>query len=348
MSVAVTAYDLRVLQVVPETADAHSVLFEVPEGAEHAFAYRPGQFLTLAVPSDLTGLVARSYSLSSSPHDGGPLTVTVKRTVAGYASNWICDHLREGSTVRVLPPSGSFTPTNLDDDLLLVAGGSGITPVMSIIRTALARGSGRIALFYANRDRESIILRSALDRLAVDHPHRLEVSHWLESEQGLPSEAGLRDFSRRHESYNAFVCGPAPFMELAMTVLRALGFPRGRRHQERFVSISGNPFVHETEVQTPSAGTGVRLVVELEGETYTFDDWSHSTRLLDYLESKGLEPPYSCREGECSTCEFQLLEGEVVMAANEVLDDDDIADGIRLACQSMPVGDVVRVKYGFG
>ncbi len=135
-----------------ETADAHSVSFAVPEGAEAEFDYKPGQFLTLAVPSDQTGVAARCYSLSSCPHDGGPLTVTVKRTAEGYASNWICDHLREGSTIRSLPPSGIFTPASLDADLLLFAGGSGITPVMSITRTAIAHGSGKIMLFYANRD----------------------------------------------------------------------------------------------------------------------------------------------------------------------------------------------------
>ena len=138
-----------------ETADAHSVSFAVPEGAEAEFDYKPGQFLTLAVPSDQTGVAARCYSLSSSPHDGGPLTVTVKRTVDGYASNWICDNLREGSTIRSLPPSGIFTPASLDADLLLFAGGSGITPIMSIARTAIAHGSGKIMLFYANARRDS-------------------------------------------------------------------------------------------------------------------------------------------------------------------------------------------------
>src|SRR6478752_8901735 len=150
------SFELKVVDVVEETADAHSISFEVPAGAEEQFAYKPGQFLTLAVPSDRTGVAARCYSLSSSPHDGGPLTVTVKRTAEGYASNWICDNLREGSTIRVLPPSGIFTPASLDADLLLFAGGSGITPIMSITRTALAHGSAKIMLFYANRDESSV------------------------------------------------------------------------------------------------------------------------------------------------------------------------------------------------
>src|SRR3954451_22665142 len=199
-----TSYELCVVGVVEETADAHSVSFAVPEGAEGEFDYRPGQFLTLAVPSDQTGIAARCYSLSSSPHDGGPLTVTVKRTADGYASNWICDHLEVGSTIAVLPPSGIFTPASLDADLLLFAGGSGITPVMSITRTALAHGSGRIVLFYANRDETSVIFARELTALAAAHPDRLVVVHWLESVQGLPTQEQLKTFTEPFRTYDAF------------------------------------------------------------------------------------------------------------------------------------------------
>ena len=169
------SYLLEVVEVVDETADARSISFRVPEGAESAFEYKPGQFLTLAVPSDRDGLAARCYSLSSSPHDGGPLTVTVKRTVDGYASNWVCDHLEVGSTMRVLPPSGIFTPASLDADLLLFAGGSGVTPIMSITRTALAHGSGRVVVFYANRDERSVIFAEELTRLDKSSAYSLRI-----------------------------------------------------------------------------------------------------------------------------------------------------------------------------
>jgi 3-ketosteroid 9alpha-monooxygenase subunit B len=357
-----SSYDLQVVGVVEETADAHSVSFGVPEGAGEEFDYKPGQFLTLAVPSDQTGVAARCYSLSSSPHDGGPLTVTVKRTAGGYASNWICDHLREGSTIRSLPPSGIFTPASLDADLLLLAGGSGITPIMSITRTALAHGSGRIVLFYANRDESSVIFARELAELAAEHPHRLLVVHWLESVQGLPSQEQLKAFSEPFATYDAFVCGPAPFMKLTIAALRELEFPRERRHQEKFVSLGGNPFgdavaaeeaEHEIEeAESDAAFDGeaapqgnVRLEVELDGQTYSYDDWAPTTKLLEHLEAKGVKAPYSCREGECSACAVRLLEGEVKMLHNDVLDDEDLAEGIRLACQSLPVTDVVRATY---
>ena len=360
------SFVLKVLDVVEETADAHSVTFEVPDDAAEHFAYKPGQFLTVAVPSDQTGIAARCYSLSSSPIGGGPITITVKRTATGYASNWICDHLREGDTLRVLPPSGIFTPASLNADLLLFAGGSGVTPILSITRTALAQGSGKIVLFYANRDESSVIFAQDLAELAAQHPDRLTIVHWLESVQGLPSQDQMRAFAANFTSYDAFVCGPAPFMKLTIAALKELEFPRERRHQEKFISLGGNPFgdveeirVAESEITAAetdeldaaddsAAGDPsgpVRLEVELDGENYSFDDWAPGTKLLDHLEAKGVKAPYSCREGECSACAIRLLKGEVRMLRNDVLDEEDLADGIRLGCQSLPMTDVVQVTY---
>jgi 3-ketosteroid 9alpha-monooxygenase subunit B len=373
-----TSYDLEVAQIVEETADARSISFIVPREAGSVFDHRPGQFLTVAVPSDLSEVAARCYSISSSPHDGGPLTITVKRTPGGYASNWICDHLREGSALRVLPPSGIFTPADLDADLLLLAAGSGITPLMSIARMALAEGRGRVVMLYANRDERSVIFAEQLDALVAAHRDRLTVIHWLESQRGLPSHEQLRAFATPFTEYDAFVCGPVPFMDLVGTVLRELGFPRERRHREKFLSLSGNPFgdsagqaaaarelaeadslAAEDDPEDDTEGAPddvsadedaqppglVRLEIEMDGEVHVFDDWGPTTKLIEHLESKGLNPPFSCREGQCSTCAIHLLEGEVKMLNNEVLDDDDLADGIRLACQSLPTTDVVRAEY---
>ncbi len=357
------SFELAVLDVIEETADARSVVLDPGEHREQ-FRYKPGQFLTVAVPSDRTGLVARSYSLSSTPVDeDGPLTITVKRTVDGYASVWICDTLRPGDRLRVLPPAGIFTPKDLDADLLLFGGGSGITPVMSIIRTVLAQGSGRIVLFYANRDERSVIFGEALAELAADHPDRLQVVHWLESVQGLPTQDQLRAFASQYTDREAFVCGPAPFMAATTAALKELDFPRNRRHQEKFVSLGGNPFevgaervpdvpegdsdgdpTGPTEVGS-SAGPAAHLQVELDGEDHEFNDWRPGTTLLEHLESKGIKAPYSCREGECSACALRLLEGEVTMRANDVLEEEDLADGIRLACQSEAASEKVKVSY---
>lgn len=354
------AFELKVLDVVDETDLARSISFEIPAGGEEHFRYKPGQFLTLAIPSDQTVVAARCYSLSSSPHDGGPLTVTVKRTAEGYASNWVCDNLAPGSSLWVLPPSGIFTPASLDADLLLLAGGSGVTPILSIVRTALAEGSGRIVVFYANRDERSVIFAEELTRLAAEHPERLQVIHWLESVQGLPTPEQMQAFASDYLEWDAFVCGPAPFMKMTVSALKALDFPRARRHQEKFISLGGNPFgdlfeVEEAEAEIADAedatvaeervSSPARVTGELDGESFSYDDWDRSTPLLEFLESKGIKAPYSCREGECSACAIRLIEGEVRMLHNDVLDDDDLADGIRLGCQSVPVTDEVTISY---
>ncbi len=360
---AIESFVLNVVEVIEETVDAKSVVFEVPEELQEHFGFTPGQFLTLAVPSERTGLAARCYSLSSTPHSGQH-KITVKRTVDGYASNWIHDHLKPGDNMRVLPPSGIFSPKELDDDLLLFAGGSGITPVMSIARTALEKGTGNVVLFYANRDEASVIFARELAGLAGEYADRLVVVHWLESVQGLPSWTQLQAFASYFASYTAFTCGPAPFMKAVADALKSLDFPRARRHQEKFVSLGGNPFGDVQELQeaqailaevddggdegdepTPMVTGPIAVEVELDGEQYSFNDWQGDKVLLEFLEEKGLDAPFSCREGQCSACACIVLEGDITMKHNEVLDDDDLADGIRLSCQSLPASEKLRISY---
>src|SRR3954451_10461785 len=357
------SFVLPVAEVIEETEDARSVVFEVPSELQETFAYTPGQFLTVAVPSDRTGLVARCYSLSSAPHSGRH-QITVKRTVDGYASNWICEHLRAGDTLRVLPPSGIFTPKDVDADFLLFAGGSGITPVMSIARTALEKGTGKVVLFYANENESSVIFARQLAELVEENADRFTVVHWLVSLQGLPSEKQLSLFASYFTSYTAFVCGPAPYMKAVTNALKELGFPRERRHQEKFVSLGGNPFrdfeevvVAQAELQDADQGEGddeapapafagpISVEVEPDGHSYSFDAWQGDKVLLEFLEEKGVDAPFSCREGQCSACACVVLEGEVKLKRNEVLDAADLADGIRLVCQSLPASDKLRITY---
>ncbi|MFD5093124.1 2Fe-2S iron-sulfur cluster-binding protein [Amycolatopsis thailandensis] len=334
---------VTVAEVITETADARSIVFEIPAEHVSVFAYTPGQFLTVRVPSERTGSVARCYSLSSAPHENR-VQVTVKRTADGYGSNWLCDNLRAGQEVQVLPPAGVFSPASLDEDFLLLAGGSGITPVMSILKSALEHGTGKVVLLYANRDEASVIFAKELADLAGKHPDRLVVVHWLESLQRRPTEAHLRALVAPYTAHEAFICGPGPFMDAARTVLKDLGLPRKRIHLERFLSLGGNPFEVAEPVAAEEAETPAKVEVTLDGETRNLG-WPRRTKLLDLLLENGFDAPYSCREGQCSACACRITSGEVKMLHNEVLDGDDIAEGIVLACQSLPLTDEVTVTY---
>jgi 3-ketosteroid 9alpha-monooxygenase subunit B len=337
-------YRVTVREVVAETADACSVVLEPPDGAAERFAYKPGQFLTLQLPSP-TGPVGRCYSLCSSPHVDGAMKIAVKRVADGVGSNWINDALQPGHVLECLPPAGAFTPRSLDEDLLLFAGGSGITPVLSILKSALAAGTGTVVLVYANQHEKSVIFAAELRELAAAHPERLHVIHWLESVQGLPSHAQLKALAAPYTGYTCFVCGPSPFMESVTHVLRELHVPPSRIHIERFQSLADNPFdvVTPASVEAPG-GAVAALEVELDGRTHHFD-WPTQTRLLDVLLEQGLDAPFSCRQGACSACACIISDGEVKMLRNEILDRADLDEGYVLACQSLPITETVKIRY---
>jgi 3-ketosteroid 9alpha-monooxygenase subunit B len=330
---------LRVAEVIREAGDACSLVFDVPPEFAAEFGYRPGQFLTLRIPGG-EGSVARCYSLCSSPHTGDRHTITVKR--AGYASAWLADNVTVGTMLDVLPPAGTFTPKTLDTDLLLFAGGSGITPVMSIVKSALATGRGRVMLIYANRDERSVIFGAELRRLARENP-RLLVLHWLDSLSGPPTAAALAALARPQASRETFVCGPDPYMAIVRQALGQLGVPAQRIHVERFRSLADNPF-EERAAGGEADGTPATLQVTLDGERRDLS-WPAGARMLDVLIDEGLDAPYSCREGICGACACQLTGGEVKMAHNDVLEEEDIADGYVLACQALPVTDRVSIEY---
>ncbi|MFJ4375797.1 2Fe-2S iron-sulfur cluster-binding protein [Pseudomonas japonica] len=332
---------LRVARVIEETADARSLVFEVPEHLVERFRYRPGQFLTLRVPF-AGGWLPRCYSLSSTPLLDEPLRVTVKRVRDGRASNWLCEALQEGQQLEVLPPAGVFVPHSLDDDLLLFGGGSGVTPVLSILRSALLGGRGRILLVYANRDEASVIFRDELRQLASAHPQRLLIVHWLDSIQGVPASAQLAELARPFVDAQAFICGPGPFMDAAVAALKSLGMPNGRVHVERFVSLPGEG--EELPQVASAAAMAAQLAVRLDGEDHSLAVDSGET-VLDAMRRAGLNPPSACRVGGCASCMCTLESGEVELLINDALDADELADGWILACQAVPTSAQLRIRF---
>jgi 3-ketosteroid 9alpha-monooxygenase subunit B len=300
---------IRITSVIPETADAISLVLDT------ALDYRPGQYLTVRTPPG-----ARCYSLSSAPGVDAAPTVTVKRVPGGQVSNWICDNVRGGDVLDMAGPSGTFTPGSPDDDLLLLAAGSGITPIMGIVKS-LRREP---ALVYANRDAGSIIFREALDRM-------LPVTHWLDSERGVPTADSLRDVLTPYISREAFVCGPEAFVAVAEKALQLAGVPASRIRVERF------------EIEPVDSPESIAEVT-IDGQTHVLP-WAPGKRLLDVIIDAGLNPPYSCRQGQCGACAVRLLSGEVTLVNNEILEEEDFADGYTLACQAVPVTEHVAVTY---
>jgi 3-ketosteroid 9alpha-monooxygenase subunit B len=335
-------FRVPVAEVIRETAEACSLVLDVPASLVSEFSYRPGQFVTVRVPSELCGSVARCYSLSSSPVLGERPAITVKRTEGGYASNWIFDRVRAGTVLDLLPPAGMFSPRSLDGDFLLFAAGSGITPVMSILKSALHAGRGRVVLVYANRDERSVIFGSVLRRLVSEFAGRLVVVHWLDSLLGVPAAAALAALARPYTSSEAFICGPDPYLALVREALGQLRVPAGRVHVERFLSLAENPF--EQTPAVPDGALAATLSVTLDGAT-TQLPWPAGARMLDVLIDAGLDAPYSCRQGICGACACQLTSGKVEMAHNEVLEDGDLAEGYILACQALAQTPGVSITY---
>jgi 3-ketosteroid 9alpha-monooxygenase subunit B len=339
--------ELQVADVVVETDDARSLVFTVPDGAQvpaDRLRYAPGQFLTLRVPSDRTGSVARCYSLCSSPFTGDPMTVTVRRTAGGYASNWLCDNAHRGMRIHVLAPSGTFVPKTLDTDFLLLAAGSGITPMMAICKSALAEGGGKLVLIYANRDENSVIFGGTLRELSAKYPDRLTVVHWLETVQGLPSAAALTGLVGPYIGRDAYICGPGPFMTAAEDALKNLGAPADRTHIEVFKSLDSDPFAAVIIEEDDSDEGPATAIVTLDGETHEVR-WPRNAKLLDVLLDKGLDAPFSCREGHCGACAVLKKGGDVEMEVNDVLEQSDLDEGLILGCQARPRSDSVEVTY---
>jgi len=244
----------------------------------------------------------------------------------------------------VLAPSGTFVPKTLDTDFLLMAAGSGITPMMSICKSALAEGSGRVVLIYANRDENSVIFGGALRELAAKYPDRLTVVHWLESVQGLPSAAALAGLAAPYVGHDAYICGPGPFMAAAEEAMKSAGAPSERIHIEVFKSLESDPFAAVVIEEDDSDEGPATAIVTLDGETHEVR-WPRNAKLLDVLLDKGLDAPFSCREGHCGACAVLKKSGDVEMEVNDVLEQQDLDEGLILGCQARPRSDSVEVTY---
>ncbi|MGW0870995.1 2Fe-2S iron-sulfur cluster-binding protein [Streptomyces sp. NPDC002740] len=326
---------VRVVEVRRETPSAVTLVLEDAAENPGPFDFRPGQFFTLV--ADIDGrTVRRAYSASSAP-GSNQLEVTVKHVEGGLFSTHVHRGLRAGDRIAVRGPSGSFHDApRPPDEIVLVAAGSGVTPMMSMIRTRLAErpGRGRIALLYSSRSAEEIIFSAELTRLAKDHPDRLSVTHVLTHQERRLDADGVRRWvgglsPARDAHY--YACGPGPLMDAVRSVLAGLGVPEELVHQEYYTSAANTG---------PTATVPQEMTVEEDGHPVGTATVEPGRTLLDAGLAAGLPMPYSCTVGNCGDCMVKLRSGEVAQNEPNCLTPRQKADGYVLTCVSCPLSAV--------
>lgn len=353
-------YSLPVTGKKQETEDAVSISFLIPDNLKDKFQYKAGQYLTLEV--DVNGQkLRRAYSLCSCPLTDDQLTVTVKKVEGGQVSTKLNGPLQLGQSIMVLPPEGRFTPeisaTN-KKQYVLFAGGSGITPMMSIIKTVLkAEPNSVISLLYANRNKHSIIFKEELEALTKSEKARFEMVlaldkadlFWSGGIKGqLTADVVKKQVSKLdkpgfEKAY--YICGPAGMMDTVKNGLTGMGVSSDLIHIEYFTApIAQNP---ETEQASPVAATaaeGTQLKLTLNGKTHDIFVKPKKT-ILAAAQDAGFDPPYSCEAGICSTCMAKVTSGKVRMVQNNILTEKEVANGYVLTCQALCESAEVSVEY---
>jgi ring-1,2-phenylacetyl-CoA epoxidase subunit PaaE len=350
-------HPLPIARVEHPTRDSIAISFTVPLALRQHFRFAPGQHLTLRT---LIGGedVRRSYSICSSVQDD-ELRIAVKRCAGGVFSNWANERLKPGDMLDVMPPMGHFCVT-LDLEgtphYVAFAAGSGITPVLSIAKTALALAPrAQFTLFYGNRASSTVMFREELAALKDTYIARFNLVHVLSREaQDIELLHGRIDGERAGKLLDhwapledvdaVFICGPEGMMQSVHAMLRARGYPESRIRIERFATSVPKHEHKPAEVPEGSV-TESEVTVVLDGARHVFTLDRTKESILDAGLKHGVEMPYSCKDGVCSTCRCRLTEGEVDMDANFALEDYEVARGFVLACQSYPVTDRVTVDF---
>jgi ring-1,2-phenylacetyl-CoA epoxidase subunit PaaE len=351
-------HTLTIERVTRETADAVAISFAVPEDLRAAFAFKPGQHLTLRAEIDGED-VRRNYSICVAPSEG-TLRVAIKAIEGGVFSNWAACNIKPGDLIEALPPHGSFT---IDFDPARVAhyvgfaGGSGITPILSILKSALDNEpQSRFTLFYGNRDSASVIFLEELAELKNRYMGRFQLFHFLaEEEEDIALFNGRLDAEKCREIVDTmidpnsirdfFICGPGPMMDAAEAALQARGVTAAKIHIERFTA--GRPSAAQAEMLAAQVdkAAGARMRITLDGRTRTISFDSTAGNILDSARAGGMPAPYACKAGVCATCRAKVISGSVTMAARYGLTDEEVAAGYVLTCQSIPDGDAIALDY---
>ncbi len=363
-------FPLTVKDIIPETAQAASVIFTVPSELKETFQYKAGQYLTLLFQIG-DHEVRRSYSMSSAPFQE-ELQVTVKRVEGGLVSNYIIDKIKPGSTIKVMAPQGRFTAKISDENrktYYFFGAGSGITPLMSLVKTILEEeAQSSVFLLYGNRDEESIIFKDQLKNLEEKYTGQLVVEHIL-SQPVKEKKSGLSSFfskaktnwrgltgridhkqiarffdehPKRYEDSAYYICGPGEMIDTVEAALLGQGIEQKKIYSERFLTATDSS--SSNKKATTTKGDGASVLIHLDGKEINLSVPDGKT-VLDALIDAKYEPPYSCRSGSCAACMGKVIKGKIEMEACFALDDDEIAEGYVLTCQSHPKTDEVEISF---
>lgn len=343
---------LKIKEVIPIAKDAVNLVFEKPETE---FSYLPGQFITLI--DEVNGQkIRRAYSLCSSPFLDEYPAVTVKRVADGRMSNHIHSSYKAGRSVEVMKPMGQFVTTfdsNVRRKMVFFGGGSGITPLMSLIRSLLSQEpNSQAMLVYANRSEPYIIFKELIAELATQYGDRFQVIHILEEDPagfaaftGRPNEQLISQLMQEKGLTDAecFICGPQPMMDVTMAGLKLAGVKETAIRMESFVAGKTSP---KELADAPSGAAGVsQVTILLEGEEYVVPvKMGHA--ILETALDQGLDMPYSCQSGLCTACRGKCTEGDISTDDAEGLSPSELSEGYRLLCIGKPLTDKVRVEIG--
>ena len=353
-------HDLRVRAVQPDTPEAVVVTFEVPDDLRPVFGFTQGQYLTLRKEIDGQDL-RRSYSICAGVDDG-ELRVGVRKVHGGVFSNWINEQLRPGDTISVMAPQGRFfvpIEPQAQRHHLGIAGGSGITPILSIMKTVLAREQhSRFTLIYGNRKQRSTMFKEELNDLKDKYMSRLVIHHVFSDEHaemdihmGAMNRQKIAEFLHAlipaQGVDHAYICGPFQMNDEAEAALLAAGVPEDRIHIERFgiaqqATGQVGAVLHQAQ---PGDAVKARITIIRDGLQREIAFSREQPSILDAASAAGLEVPFSCTSGVCGTCRAKLVEGQVRMERNFALDKKDVAAGYVLTCQAHPVTERVVLSF---
>lgn len=348
---------LKVETIVRETPDAIAIYFRDEKGAIPTFW--PGQFLTLVLDIDGKS-VRRSYSVCTSPSALPVIGVCVKRVEGGLVSNYLLQNLREGDYLSVIEPYGNFTLNNKRSELptlALIGAGSGITPLMSIMKAALEKpGSNKVHLYYGNRDQKNIIFKEQLERLQQKHGDRLVITHLLSRPESgwsgissrikaeLMMQCCTNDGLFADKTTNYYICGPEAMMHDVYHMLESNGIEQERLHKESF--YHAHKPVEPVIVTEDPADDGTRIVqLKLDGKMHEVTVAPGRYILESALEA-GLDLPYACTMGVCGMCRAFKVQGEMIIEDQEAISDREIKEGSCLTCVGRPVSKDLIIDYG--